>query len=128
MKILLSILAVIPYCLANKFAFDVKTQTFRGSYDDYSEDLLNSRIVETNSTFAKELFDGEPLNLNLGIDDWGPISTNLLMTDFPKDYSRPSPPCTISNSDLSYHLVHEKLISKIDAIYDYVIHKNSVWV
>ena len=128
MLTLLTILALLPYSLSMNFAFDHETNVFLGSYDDYPAPLLESRIVETNSTFKAQVFENEPLSLNLGINDWGPMSTNLLMMTYPKDYVRPLPPCSISQSDISYHLIHEKEISKIDKVYDYVIHKNLVYV
>ena len=79
--------------------YNQETDLFMGLRDDYTPDLMAKRILEVNSTFTKDIFDQEKLEMNLGVADWGPISTSLLMTHAPEDFNRSSPPCRVETPD-----------------------------
>jgi len=116
--------------MSEKLVYNEESSIFQGSQDDYSEDLLNLRITETQSknTMESELFDTERFSINLGVADWGPISTALLMTKFPKSYKRALPPCTVSQSSLSYNMLNSEKLPKFDNVYDFAINKNMVFI
>lgn len=127
MKYLL-LLLLATYCYSNRMVYDHKSNLFMGMQDSYSESLQSKRILEVNNTFSKEIFDSEKLDVNLGVADWGPISTSLLMTESPKDYNMSSPPCRITTPDMSYNILNVQKLPQFDDVYDYVVHQNMAFI
>ena len=128
MKSILLIFSLIQICLSERLKFSKEEGLFLGTQDDYEDDLLEKRIFQGNDTKldvrVEEIDSTERLELELGVSDWGPMSTTLLMTSYEKDYKKAELPCSITPSSLGYHMLHSAELPKFKDIYSWYIHNN----
>ena len=126
-------LCLLFVCLVNciscsDFVYSSEKNIFEGTIDDYNQTLLDRRIVENITDSYFWLFKGDTIDTKLGVEDWGPISNSLLMTSYPDNYNKELAPCSISQSNVNYALIFNEFLPAYKEIYDYVIHKNEIFL
>ena len=125
---LLTLLILTGFSAQTRFVYNQTTNVFQGSIDDYSGDLLEHRMAQSNLTESYQLFDTEKIHENLGVSDWGHIGTNILMKTYPAEYKRSLPPCSINQPDLSLEMLGGVKLPKFENIYDHIITENLIFI
>ena len=111
-----------------QFVYNQTTNVFQGAIDDYAPELLAHRIPQATLNQSYQLFDTEKIHENLGVSDWGHISTNIVMNYYPKTYTRSLPPCAINQPSLTLEMLGTTKLPSFENIYDHIITENLVFI
>lgn len=126
------IFLTISSIILSKLVFNEEKNIYQGTEDDYSTELYSRRINSNNNQDVKvvnfKIEQGEKFNKFLGVEDWGPISNNLLMQEWPDDYKKAMLPCSVKKGELSYKMINTAKLDNMDEIYDWSITKNEIFI
>jgi hypothetical protein len=129
-KTILLIFLLVLSGLSNQtqFVYNQTTNVFQGAIDDYSPELLANRMPQASLNQSYQLFDTEKIHENLGVSDWGHISTNIVMNSYPTTYTRSLPPCAINQPSLTLEMLGATKLPPFENIYDHIITQNLVFI
>lgn len=82
---------------------------------------MKHRVDEMAASENLTLYRDKPISEALGVDDWGPIQTSLLMKKYPDGFNWTSSICRIVDQKLNYKLFDEMSVQGLDEVKDFAI-------
>lgn len=90
----------------------------------------DTRVVNYYAPGSYKLKSKEFAIASLGLSNWGPLQTSLLMTEFPQGYERyaTEPFCAISDELINYKLRTSLKLEGVDSILDLTIFQDQIFL